>query len=168
MLTRLLATVTSCVLVLAVGAVSQDHTIACKEFRMLLKTGKRVTGTEATITSTEFAGKAFDGTEIRYPLGDVRSVDREIGTQAGKGALIGAGIGALSIVYAIIQISADENTVVDNSKVFPVTAVCVGGGALIGLAIGSGSSRWDRVQLPQITGSVLPDGRLRFGLALRF
>jgi hypothetical protein len=135
------------VFALAINASAQNSGITCEKFRLRLATGAHVSGTKGVLTNDGFTGVRSDGTPITLKLDEIRSLDRQVGTQAGKGALIGGGIGLLSVFSALLNISSDENSSVDDSKILPVAVGFTAGGALIGMAVGSASSRWQHVSL---------------------
>jgi len=115
-------------------------------FRVLLKNGNRVEGKSGVLTSTELEGFTKKGDPIKIPINDIRVMDRHTGSQAAKGAAIGAGLGLVTALTLILYANADETRelkVNEGALIFGVTGVY----GLIGLAIGSAYSTWERVPL---------------------
>jgi hypothetical protein len=121
-----------------------DHDFS--RFRVLLKSGDRVEGKSGILTPTELQGFTKRGDPIKIPIDDIRVMDRYTGSQAAKGAAIGAGLGLVTALTLILYANADETRelkVNEGVLIFGVTGVY----GLIGLAVGSAYSKWERVPL---------------------
>ena len=115
---------------------------------------------------------------LSVPLADVTKLKVRRGqkSNAGKGALIGLGVGAAAGVITALLSCADSQCDWDNAgdDVTGYTAVVLGaGGALLGAGIGAiiGSSiktdRWESVPLDNIRVSLTPSTPLGLGVAVR-
>ncbi len=153
------------VLLLALASTlpAQDSPVECKQFRMLLTDGSHVNGKDGVLANGAFSGTSKDGSSVNLKIEEIRSMDRSVGSKAGEGALLGAGLGALSVLLAIMQVNSDPDREVDGSKVPAVLVGFTAAGALIGAAVGSSSQRWEKVPLPAPMGII--DNR---GLHLSF
>jgi hypothetical protein len=79
------------------------------------------------------------------PVADFIEIQRPIGTGAGKGAKIGAGIGATLALLAVIATSGDEWTRPTAGQSIAAIGVWTLLGAGVGSLIGNGSKRWETV-----------------------
>ncbi len=129
---------------------------AASKARVRLIEGSRVTlySPEADSTSLRFKGGEFvnhagNGVQLSQPLpvAQVAEIQVANGTHAGKGAMIGAVIGAALALLSIAVASSG-----DDSYYSPTTGEAVGGvvvftliGGGIGALIGSTSTRWKPV-----------------------
>lgn len=146
---------------------AQDSTLTCAKYRLLLKKGGHEVGTGGVIRGGEFSGQASDGSQSNYKVSEILRLDRLKGSKGGDGALIGAGLGAVTAISAIIQVETDPNMELREDRVLPVTLILVGGGALIGFLVGSSSDKWERVPLNKLVG-VKTTGELGVQFSVRF
>ena len=149
---------------LAPPLVAQDAP-SIDKFRVLLRSGERIEGTNGALTRSDLRGQLSNGRDTIIARADLRSIDISNGSQVAKGAGIGAGIAGLSAITGILQAKADPQLSVDNSRVGPVIIAFTAVGALVGAAIGSTFDRWERVSL---TVSPLVASSPRVGPALRY
>ena len=78
-------------------------------------------------------------------LGDVRELQVARGSNAGKGAFIGGGIGLGLSIVAVIALSGDEWTTPSAGQAVAGMLLNTAAGAGIGALIGSASTRWRTV-----------------------
>jgi hypothetical protein len=139
------------VLAVAGGVSAQDGSSISERFKIQLNTGEIVDVQEATLSSVGIEGTTLDRNPITIDRSDIRLLDRYEGTNGGRGALIGAGIGfataLVGYVAAHAEASSDPYKTVDNSKIVPIFLGFTGVGALIGWAVGDSQKRWTRVPL---------------------
>jgi len=141
-----------------------------ERFRLLLHTGERMEGYEGLLTETALQGRTESGTAISIPLQDIRSLDAARGSKARRNAFIGAGMGLLTSLYAVLSAasSPDESETLDTGKILPVTLGATVGGGLLGMVIGSGSPNWERVPIPNVQGRGLLLKRPLFRIEIFF
>jgi len=78
-------------------------------------------------------------------LNDVRELQVARGTNAGKGATIGGGIGLGLAILAVIVASGDEWTTPSGGQAVAAMLLNTAAGAGIGALVGSASKRWQTV-----------------------
>jgi len=149
------------ILVYAVGIASsifaEDATVKCDHFRLHAKDGRHLTGKNGVFTNSGFRGTAKDGTLISLRLDEIQGIDRSNGSLAGRGALVGATVGAFAILMR-------QNHPTDKSKLLSAVLDAAGVGAIVGVAIGSAFYSWDPVVLPKSTVAAQSYGmQLTFG-----
>jgi hypothetical protein len=141
------------------------------KFRVLLKTGERFELSSGTLSSDSLTGMTGNGFRS-IPVQSIRALDRSMGTQAGKCALIGGAMGLTSALLGWMQAesdaASDPYTEVDDSKVGPLLLGFTAGGALIGLAIGSSMEEWKKVPVDGSFGYIPENKEIRFQLSLAF
>ena len=118
-------------------------------FRVLLKDGTRIRGSEGRLTSERLEGTARLGKTVSVPRHDIQALDVSQGSQAGKGFAIGATSGLLTGLLAIAQVGLDETQQLNEGAAVGITAGLTVGGGLIGAAVGSRYKRWSSVPLDQ-------------------
>jgi hypothetical protein len=123
-------------------------------FRLLTDTGQHIEGKDARLTADSLVARRSDGVSITLSRDRIRALDVSKGTNAGRAAAIGAGIGLLTGLLAIIQVSTDDTRVLKKGAAAGLTVGLTAGGGLIGFAVGSSSPRWQSV--PLRTASVTP------------
>ena len=149
-----------------VSAQHADRTF--HRFRMLLNSGDRIEGTDGILSDTTFRGRANAGNSIDVPRASIRALDVSTSSEAGKYAAIGAGLGLLTGLLAIAQVSADPTRVLNTDAATAVTAALTVGGGLSGLAVGSGQRRWESVPL-RTALRIAPDAKgVMFGARVSF
>ncbi|UCD18079.1 MAG: hypothetical protein JSV44_03990 [Candidatus Zixiibacteriota bacterium] len=126
---------------------AQDDSVTCSQFRVILNSGERIEGRNGILTSISLTGVSNKGRSIDIPRSEIWVIYRCSGSKAGKGALMGAGMGLITGIIAIIQLQADPEQEIDESKIAPGFLVLTGGAALIGMAIGSAFPTWERIPL---------------------
>lgn len=77
-------------------------------------------------------------------------------------------MGVTIAILAILQVSADEQTELDQGKVAPVTLGLAAAGGLLGAAIGSGSKQWERLPLSNQIGLVVSANEFAGGVRISF
>ncbi len=116
------------------------------KYRVLLRTGQRIEIEKGQLTDTTLIDLSKQGTAREIPITDIRALDRRVGSQAVKGALIGTGLGLLTSVLAIVQVQSDPNRKLkDNAG-----AICAGitvGCGVVGLLVGLAYDDWETVKL---------------------
>ncbi len=154
-------------LVLSSTLAAQDLPVNCSRFRLLLPDGRNVTGKDGVLLNGMFTGTTQDGIAVNLKVEEIRSIDRRVGTKARQGALIGACLGALIAIIAVVQINGDPDKGDDRGKFPALAAGFIGGGVLLGATIGSTSPRWEHVMYRKPMGSI--DGRsVHLTLGVRF
>ena len=147
-----------------------QETVQLEKFRVLLTTGERIEGHDGQLDENELRGMSSKDTALVIPRTGIRALDRSLGTKAGKYALMGAGIGLgtalLAYIAAESEASSDPYKEVDDSRVAPIMLGFTAGGALIGMAIGSGSQQWEKVPVQMSLGFNTDNGEIR--MLLRF
>ncbi len=131
---------------------AQANELSLSRFRVLLNDGQRLEGKNGTLTADELVGASSDGGQLQIPRNAIRALDRFKGTKAKTGAIIGASMGFLSALLAYIQVEADPNMEADNAFFTPLFLGFTLGGGLIGLAVGSASKTWERVDVDIAVG----------------
>ena len=79
------------------------------------------------------------------PIANLIEIQRPIGTNAGKGARIGAAVGAGLALLAVIAASSDEWTRPTAGQSVAAIGIWTLFGAAVGSLIGNGSQRWETV-----------------------
>ena len=154
-------------LILASTLPAQDSTVYCPHFRMLLTDGRHVTGKDGILDNGTFTGTSKDGSSVSLKVEEIRSMDRSVGTKAGTYALMGAGMGLVTVLFAVVECIDNPNCHLDGSKVPPVALGFITAGAIIGAAVGSTSQRWEHVPLSRPMGLVDNRG-VRLTLSIHF
>ncbi len=163
-----------CLLTLVMSAqpVSAEEPIQLKKFRVLLTTGERLEGHHGVLDENELRGVSSNDTALVISRTDIRALDRHLGSRASQGALMGGGMGLLSAVLGVMQAEADAASdpyiEVDDSRIMPVMVGFTAGGALIGLAVGSASQRWEKIPMHVSFGYSANDGEIRMLLQFPF
>jgi hypothetical protein len=123
-----------------------DEPQAVGEFLLLGKNGERIKGHGGALTTTRFTGISADGQKVDFLPDDIKTLYRNEGSYAGHGALYGAGFGLALSGVILLRASAGDPDFFRHELVQRVSLGVVGGttllGALIGLAVGAGQSRW--------------------------
>lgn len=123
-----------------------DEPRAVGEFLLISKTGERIKGHGGSLTTTRFTGISADGQKVDFLPDDIGTLYRNEGSYAGHGALYGAGFGLLLSGTILLRASNFDLSFFRDETVQHVSLGVVGGttllGALVGLAIGAGQSRW--------------------------
>jgi hypothetical protein len=136
------------VLVQAAHARAADRTL--ESFRVLLKSGERHEGKNGRLTETglEWSRK---GLAMSVPMEEIRMLDEATGSQAGKYALYGAGIGLATALLAALLAAADTSddptTEFNTGAAIGISVGFTVGGGLIGAAIGASQKTWERVPI---------------------
>lgn len=116
------------------------------EFVLIRKDGDRIEGRSGALSATRFTGISADGKQLEFLPDDIGTLYRKEGSQAGRMALCGAGIGLAFSGAVLLRVGAEYPDAFRDETVTRVSAALVGGstllGALIGLAIGAGQSQW--------------------------
>lgn len=86
-----------------------------------------------------------DSSLTEVALGDVRELQVARGSNAGKGAFIGGGIGLALGIVAVIALSGDDWTTPTAGQAVAGMLVNTAAGAGIGALVGSASTRWRTV-----------------------
>ena len=158
-------------ILMAAGTLSaQDNTTELERFRVLLTSGERIEGRDGSLTSDGLQGVSAKGDLVFVARSDIRLLDRYLGNNGGKGAKIGAAIGLgtaiLSYIMARSEAASDPYKEVDNSRIAPIFIGFAGVGALIGYAIGSSQTKWEKVPYGTGLGFDLRSGEARLVLTL--
>lgn len=112
-------------------------------FRILKTNGERIEGKKGVLTPIGLEGISKAGTQLSIPRNEIRVLDRYAGSQAGKGAAIGVGLGATVALSVMLRASSDDTHVDEGGLVAGFTL----GGGLIGLAVGAAYPKWEQVPL---------------------
>jgi|GEM_PF-3988967 len=152
-----LPVVLAAVLILAAASqVTAEDTVTLDRFRLLMTNGTRLEGNDGVLTAERLEGTSDDGLSLSVPRQEIRALDRHAGTKSGKYALIGAGLGfgsaLLGYLLAEAEASSDPYKEVNKDMIAPVFIGFTAGGALIGLAVGASSQKWERVPLKPALG----------------
>ena len=86
-----------------------------------------------------------DSSLTEVALGDVRELQVARGSNAGRGAFIGGGIGLALGIVAVIALSGDDWTTPTAGQAVAGMLVNTAAGAGIGALVGSASTRWRTV-----------------------
>lgn len=167
---RYLCAALCCVLVLLLyqDISAQDSTRVMQRFRVLLKTGERIEGKNGVLSPASLEGTTKAGTTLNIQRSSIRALDVYAGSNMAKWGAVGAGLGLVTGLLAIIQVSADSDATLNEGAAVGVTAGLTIGGGLIGLLAGSRDSRWESVPLKTATlidpetGQVMLMARLTF------
>ncbi len=134
-------------------------------------------GTVAALETDTLTVKVEERADALYvPLADITKLEVRHGqrSRAGKGALIGLGVGAAAGVTLAFVACAGKECYSDSNDATGVVALIFGaGGALLGAGIGAiiGSSiktdRWESVPLDNIRVSLTPSTLLGLGATVR-
>lgn len=123
-----------------------DEPRAVGEFLLISKQGERIKGHGGSLTSTRFTGISADGQKLDFASDDIGTLYRNEGSYAGHGALYGGGLGLALSGIILLRASNGDANFFRHEAVQRVSLGVVGGttllGALIGLAVGAGQSRW--------------------------
>jgi hypothetical protein len=127
-------------------AQASDEPRAVGEFLLISKSGERIKGHGGSLTANRFTGTSADGQKLDYLPEDIGTLYRNEGSYAGHGALYGAGFGLLLTGAVILRYGLEDPSFFRHETAGPVSLGLLGGsaalGALVGLAIGAGQSRW--------------------------
>ena len=126
---------------------AQANELSLSRFRVFLNDGQRLEGKNGTLTADEMIGVSSDGGQLRIPRSSIRALDRLTGTKAKTGAMIGASMGFLAVLFAYIQVEVDPEREINEAAVAPMFLGFSLGGGLIGMAVGSASKTWERVHV---------------------
>jgi hypothetical protein len=144
-------------------------------YRALLNNNQLVEVWNAHLSKDTLTGTLTNGQSTSVPIKSLQSLDRSSGTYAGKGALIGSTTGfLLGLCYVLItenrtatsSPSTDDGviTMEDVGRIAVPMAGCTATGALIGVMVGSGLPRWEKVPLPLSFGFSPKTGSIEFRL----
>jgi hypothetical protein len=86
-----------------------------------------------------------DSSLTEVALGEVRELQVARGSNAGKGAFIGGGIGLALGIVAVIALSGDDWTTPSAGQAVAGMLVNTAAGAGVGALVGSASTRWRTV-----------------------
>jgi hypothetical protein len=134
-------------LVLSQNAFSQTEVREFSRFRVLLRSGERFEGRDGRLTETGLEGTSSKGEAIKISMSNLRALDAATGSEAGKWALAGAGLGLASGLLAIMQVNLNDDLEVDSDAALVVTAGLTAVGALIGGMVGASHQKWERVPI---------------------
>lgn len=148
------------------GTATAGYPESFSRFRLLADTGQRIEGRDAQLTADSLVALRSDGVPITLPRDRIRALDVSKGTNAGRAAAIGAGIGLLTGLLAIAQVSMDDTRQLKRGAAVVLPIGLTAGGGLIGLVVGSSSPRWESV--PLRTASVTPPDGLCIVHVIRF
>ena len=136
-------------LIVAQSVHAQETIKIFKQFRVLLKSGERYEGKEGHLSASDLEGTLKGGESMTIPRDDIRALDVSRGSNAGKYAMIGAGIGLLtSLTAALAAWSASEDDPLLEFQGGTAVAITAGftiAGGLIGAAFGATQLKWERV-----------------------
>jgi hypothetical protein len=128
------------------AAPASDEPRTVDEFLLISKNGDRIAGRDGSLTANRFTGISSDGKKLDFLPDDIGTLYRKEGSEAGKMALYGAGIGLVFSGVVLWRASDGNPDFFRHELVQRVSLGLVGGstalGALIGLAVGAGQSRW--------------------------
>jgi len=128
------------------AAPASDEPRPVDEFLLIHKDGARISGRGGSLTATRFTGTSSDGEKIDLLPDDIGTLYRKEGSEAGKMTLYGAGVGLVLSGIILWRASDGNPNFFRGELIQRVSLGIVGGstalGALIGLAIGAGQSRW--------------------------
>ncbi|EPX60310.1 hypothetical protein D187_001797 [Cystobacter fuscus DSM 2262] len=127
-------------------AQAPDEPRAVGEFLLISKDGERIKGHGGALTSTRFTGISADGQTLDFLPDDIGTLYRHEGSYAGPGAMYGAGFGLLLTGTVLLRYGIESPAFFRDESAAGVSLGLLGGsallGALVGLAIGAGQSRW--------------------------
>ncbi len=136
------------------------------------------TGTLVSVDSTSLTFITGSADTVTAPRDSITGVDVSLGTKsgAGKGALIGLGVGAATgVIFGAVASTADDNSWVEFSVGQWVAGYGLLGaalGTLVGVIIGSAhhSDRWQPAVLPTVSFQAVgsEDQRVALGVRIRF
>ena len=152
---------------LSAACASASDLDSFSRFRLLTTTGERVEGRNARLGADSLIALDLHGKPFALPRERIRVLDVSKGTNAGRGAAIGAGLGLLTGLLAAVQVGMDDRNQLDGSAAVQVTAGLTAAGALIGLAVGSSSPRWQPVSV-RVTGVTSEDRAYAVSVSFRF
>jgi len=115
--------------------------------RLALESGEGLEGRNGRMDTEFLVGETLDGDPLEVALADVVMLEKTSGSHMVKGLATGAAIGAGILIGAILSVTSDETSELDESKIVPVGLVLVLGGGGIGAAIGSAFPKWEEVPL---------------------
>lgn len=138
-------------LVLVQSVHAQEGVRELKNFRVLLRNGDRHEGKNGRLTEDSLEWAMKNGQPMTVPREEIRALDEARGSEAGKYAMIGAGIGLLSALTAALAASAaaadDPSLEFKGGAAIAVTVGFTVAGGLIGAAIGASQKRWERIPI---------------------
>jgi hypothetical protein len=130
---------------------AQKEGVVHPRFRALLQSGERIEGKNGYFTSADFIGVLDTGEELRISKNDIKVLDVSSGSKAGQYALMGAGVGLLTSLTAIIsaasEVSEDPDLELNTGAIVSVTLGVTGISALVGGIIGANQTKWTRVPI---------------------
>lgn len=119
---------------------------AVGEFLLIGKNGERIKGHGGSLTANRFTGISADGQKLDFAPDEIGTLYRKEGSEAGRVALYGAGVGLVLSGLILWRATDGSPDFFRHEFGQRFSLGFVGGstalGALIGLAIGAGQSRW--------------------------
>jgi hypothetical protein len=131
---------------------AQTEARALPRFRVRLTSGDRMEGRGGILTDSTLVGRTAAGASLNVRTADIRVLDVRAGSQAGRGALIGAGMGLVVSVLAIAQVAADPDSYTEKETAVKATVGLTLGGGIVGALVGLKGSRWQRIPLTRAVG----------------
>lgn len=144
---RKMTVILVCLIFLAAGVAAGDESVRPRDFRAMLKDGRRVEGSKGLLTGSTMEGTLKSGESISIPLEDIRALDMSSGSRTMKMAAIGGGLGLVASLLAVVQVSADPSHELNEDAVAGVMVGSMGVGALIGALFGASQKSWESVPL---------------------
>lgn len=134
--------------------------------RVVTQDGRTIRGESGFLDEESLRARTASG-EILLLREEIRILEIEDGSEAGRFAMIGGGLGLLLALGAIASVESDPNAEVNEDRVLPVTAAVVGVGVVIGAALGAAHPKWSKVTVaggidPHRPGGVLLSMGIRF------
>lgn len=120
---RFLSLAMAFVLLASHCAVAQDEIRSLTKFRVLTKSGDRFVGIDGRLSQETLAGTLRNGEAIVIPTSDIRALDVYTGSQSGKWTVIGAGLGLLTSLTAILVVGTQEDRELNTGAAVGVTVI---------------------------------------------
>ena len=116
------------------------------EFLVIRKDGERIEGRNGALSDARLTGTAPGGARVELLRDDIKTLYSKEGSQAGVMALCGGGVGLALSGITLLRLGLDNPTLFNSESASGVALGFVAGstalGALIGLAVGAGTSNW--------------------------
>lgn len=157
-----------CLLILLWASVSTAApTEENSRFRAVDDQGQRIDVWKGSWDGSVLRGQSRDGQPIEIARENLKLLDVRSGSQAGKYAAIGGGIGALIVLATALNVESDPDSELRSGRALGIGAGAAFLGASIGALAGWQQSTWRNVELTPSTG-VRRGKTPPFSLALRF
>ena len=151
----------------SVGSASELEEFS--RFRAVDVEGRRIDGVDASWDGSILRGETRDGDPVAIEREDLRLLDVRTGSHAGRFAAIGAGVGALLVLAAVIEVGSDPDAELRTGRAIGVGVGATAIGAGIGALTGRQQSKWRNVDLvPAVDSEPGPTPSVAIALRMNF